>query len=154
MNLTKKISDGLKNAVTAGSSPQQLTYSFCIGLYIAFSPFPGAHTIMMFLSKYLFGLHLPTLFFATNLNNPWTMIPFYTFDYVVGYWITHSLIGLNPTWTISLAKLFGSGNICLWSFFVGGNLLGLLAAIIAYPIAKVAFEKIAARVANPENTAC
>ncbi len=143
MQWRKKIGDIFKKALTSGCTPQKLTYSCCLALYIAFSPFPGAHTIMMIVSAYIFGLHFPTLFIIGSINNPWTAIPFYSFDYAFGYWFVHSLLGWNPSLVISLAKLFGSGEICLWSFFIGGNVLGIISALIAYPIATKFFNRLA-----------
>lgn len=130
-------------ALVSGTTPERLTRSFCIGLYIAFSPYPGMHSMMMIASKYIWDLHFPTLFIATSINNPWTMIPFFTFDYAFGYWLLHSLLGWTPSWTLSLAKLFGSAKICVWSFLIGGNVLGIISAIISYPLVSRIFSRLA-----------
>lgn len=139
----EKILKIFTNAIKSGSTPEKLTLSFCVGLYIALAPFPGVHTVMMFAAKWLFGLNLPVLFFATSFNNPWTMIPFYSFDYVFGYWFVHSVLGWNPGMVISLTKIFGMGDVCLWSFLIGGNILGLFVAFLAYPFLRVLFNKLA-----------
>lgn len=144
--MKQQIKDSFKKALLSGCTPEKLTRSFCFGLYIAFSPFPGLHTFMMFAFKYLFDLHFPTLFIATSVNNPWTMIPFYSFGYAFGYWFVHSFIGWNPSWVISLAKVFGSGTICLWSFLIGGNILGVIAALVCYPIMSIVFKNFAAKI--------
>lgn len=121
-------------AMNSNCSPHKLALSFSIGLFIAFSPFPGGHTIMMLAAHWLFRLNFPILFFSTSINNPWTIVPFYAFDYSFGYWFVHSFLGWSPSWIISLEKIFGSGKICLWSFFIGGNVLGIAAGLISYPI--------------------
>jgi uncharacterized protein (DUF2062 family) len=135
----------LHKAFEEGSCPKKMALSFCAGIYIAFSPFPGGHTIMMLISKWLFRLNFPVLFFATSINNPWTAIPFFSLDYVFGYWLTHSVIGWDPGWNISLAKFFGSGEICLWSFLLGGNILGIAGAILCYPAIRKLFERFGSR---------
>jgi len=138
--LLKKTKNVFYRAMSSNSSPHKLALSFSVGVFIAFSPFPGGHTVMMLASKWLMGLNFPILFFSTSFNNPWTMVPFYTFDYYFGHWFIHSLLGLTPAWAISVGKIFslenifGSGKICLWSFFIGGNVLGVLAAVISYPV--------------------
>ena len=142
MQILKKIKNAFKKAFTQGWSVKKLTLSFCMGVYIAFSPFPGAHTIMMFIAKWLFNINFPILFIATSINNPWTMVPFFTFDYVFGYWFIHKFLGFNPGWTIPLAKIFGSGKICVWSFFIGGNILGIVAAFLSYPFVKIVIRKL------------
>lgn len=139
----EKLKNIFIKAFVDGCTPSKLTHSLCLGFYIAFSPFPGLHTVMMVVFTYLFDLHFPTLFIATSINNPWTMAPFFTTDYFFGYWLIHSFFELHPTWVVTLPKVFGSGTICLWSFLVGGNTLGLLAAVIMYPVAMVIFKKLA-----------
>lgn len=131
----------LRRIFLSHNDPEAIARSFCIGLYIAFSPFPGLHGVMMLGAQAVFGLHFPVLFFATSLNNPWTMIPFYSLDYSFGYWLLHSALELKPTWTLSLAKVFGSGTICIWSFLAGGNILGLIGALICYYPLKVLLSK-------------
>ena len=142
MVIIDKAKNIFKKAIMAGATPHNLTRSFCMGLYIAFSPFPGAHTVMMVATKYLFNLHFPTLFLATSINNPWTMIPFFSFDYAFGYWFVHSVLKWEPTWIISLEKFFGVGKICVWSFLIGGNLLGIIAAILFWPVMKKLFNHL------------
>lgn len=139
---SKKLKAIIVNALKAGWTADKLSLTFCLGLYIAFSPFPGGHTIMMVALNYLLNLNFPLLFIVTSINNPWTMIPFFSLDYVFGYWLVHSFLGFNPTWTICLADIFGGGTICLWSFFIGGNILGIAAALLTYPIVSSFFKKL------------
>lgn len=113
-------------------SPHKLALSCAWGIYIAFSPFPGAHTLMIFVVAYLCKLHFPLVFAIASVNNPWSMIPIYLLDYQVGGWLVQNYIGYNPGWTVSLTKIFGSGKIDLWAFFVGGNILGIIAALVTY----------------------
>ncbi len=133
--LIKKLQTSINDAVRGGISPAKLTASCCIGMYIAFSPFPGLHMVMVLVSSWLFTLNFPVVFMVATINNPWTMIPFFSLDYMVGYWLVHQLLGIDPSWVISLEKIFGSGKICLWSFLVGGNVLGILSALLLYPVA-------------------
>jgi len=145
MAIWKKIKDLFKKEINNGSSPEKLALSFSMGLFIAWSPFPGAHTIMMLITRWIFKLNFPILFISTSINNPWTMAFFFPFGYFFGYWFVHTFLGWNPAWTISLAKIFGSGKICLWSFFIGGNLIGVVSALVFYPLMYVIFKKISER---------
>ena len=136
-----KIKSLILKALNSDLSAEKLALSFSIGIFIAFSPFPGAHTLMMFGIQWLLKLNFPILFIATSFNNPWTMIPFFSGDYAFGYWFTHYILGWHPTWVISLEKIFGSGSICLWSFLIGGNILGILCGLISYPIMIPIFKR-------------
>ena len=152
MALWQKIKDVFYKAVKSNSSPHKLALSFSIGLFIAFSPFPGGHTFMMLGANWLFRVNFPILFLATSFNNPWTLVPFYAFDYSFGYWFVHSFLGWSPSWVISLEKIFGSGKICLWSFFIGGHVLGLAAAVLSYPIMLWVFQSLANRMEVAQKT--
>jgi uncharacterized protein (DUF2062 family) len=131
--LIRKIKDIFENAVASGSdSPHRLTIAFCLGMYVAFSPFPGFHMLMLVSARWLWGLNFPVMFVAATLNNLWTMGPIYGADYFVGHWFVHTFLRINSTWTISLEKILGNASICLPSFFIGGNLLGIALAFACY----------------------
>ncbi len=143
MKFWYRIKNAFKGAITSGSSPHELALAFAVGIYVAFFPLPATHTIIIFLIYWLTGLNFPILFITASINNPWTAIPFYSVDYFFGYWVVHDLLCWNPAWSISLEKLFGSGKICLWSFIIGGNLLGVFLAMVCYPLMYRIFNKIA-----------
>lgn len=130
------------SVVLRDPNPKRLARSCALGVYVAFSPFPGAHTLMMVCMNYIFDLHFPTLFVVASINNPWTAIPFFSGDYFFGYWLVHYVFGYSPSWAFSLEKFFGSGSICVWSFLIGGNLLGALAGLLCYPFALSIFKRI------------
>lgn len=131
---SRKIKDIVKKALSSDSSPHTLALSCAIGFFIACFPIPGTHSLLMLACKYLFNLNFPLLFLTTSINNPWTMIPFFTCEYLFGYWLVHSIMEWNPNWHISLEKIFGSGTICLWSFFIGGTIIGIIASLLSYPL--------------------
>lgn len=145
MGIGKKIKNIFKNAIQANGSPAKLALSFAVGVFIAFSPYPGGHTVIMLAARWLFKLNFPVLFLATSFNNPWTMLPFFAFDYSFGYWFVHSFLGWDPSWVISLEKIFGSGHVCIWSFFIGGHVLGLAFALLSYPVMIWVFSNLVAK---------
>jgi len=125
--------------------PRQLSLSFCLGVYIAFSPFVGLHTAMVFLFSWLFALNFTVLLTVSCcINNPWTMVPVYGAGHLVGDWLfaLFRCDGLqwNPWWVkslnVSIAPYLGGTHISLWSFLIGGNLLGIVMSIAVYPIIK------------------
>ena len=150
-DLMISIKDIIKKMLGSGCDARSLALSFCIGLYIACSPFPGLHMVMVIASTYLFKLHFPTVFIVCSFNNPWTMIPFYSLEYAFGYWLIHSVLGLSPSYVLSLKFLFGSGSICLISFLVGGNILGIISGITCYPLVKKTLTRALAK--QPETPA-
>jgi uncharacterized protein len=133
-------------------SADKLALSFCVGNYIAFSPFIGLHTIMAFLFSWLFNLNLAVTCATTYfINNPWTAIPVYMIDYMFGHWLVHDILHLNftaitPTWIHSLTSLLeqklGINSPCFWSFLIGGNILGIIISIVLYPNMQKLFKKL------------
>ncbi len=56
-------------------SPAKLAAAFCMGVYIAFSPFPGFHTAMVFVLSWMCHLNVGVVFASSCvINNPWTMV--------------------------------------------------------------------------------
>ena len=138
-----------KKLASQEKSPHILALSFSVGTYIAFSPFPGLHTIMIFLFTVLFGLNLTVTFAsAYAINNPLTLVPVYAADYGVGYWLLYKVADfditqLNPAWMQTCSAYFeqklGFPLPCFWSFLIGGNVLGVLMAFLLYPLTKSIF---------------
>jgi len=150
----------LKSLFIKERSSKKLATSFCVGAYIAFSPFMGLHTVMTFAFAWLFNLNLAATFTGSCLiNNPWTMIPVYSGGYFFGDWLLHAVfgfdtIGSNPTWMACinepLAAYVGLPQVSLWSFLLGGNLLGIVIGIGLYPVMNYLFTKISCEVSPHE----
>lgn len=114
--------------------------SLAIGAYVAFCPFIGLHTLMMIVCAWVFSLNGPLMIaFSYAINNPWTMIPIYFFDYWIGVQIVF-LAGLDglpePSFMIYLNNLlrdyFSITGISGWAFLIGGNVIGLIIGLITY----------------------
>jgi len=135
--------------INAERCPQKLATSFCLGVYIAFSPFIGLHTAMTLLFGWLFALNTAVIFTISILiNNPWTMAPVYGFDHLFGVWVfglfnIDSMVW-NPSWLTScnayLQQHIGISGISLSAFMVGGNLLGIIISVMLYPFIKRIFN--------------
>jgi uncharacterized protein (DUF2062 family) len=152
MTITQRIKQFFINLVLKERSSTQLALSFCMGIYIAFSPFIGLHTIMTFVIVWALGLNLAVTFAGSCLlHNPWTTIPIYGIDYLFGEWLLRKICGLdtlslNPSWMAlvnePIQKYLGLSNVSFWSFMVGGNILGIVSGLALYPIMKRIFAKL------------
>lgn len=121
----------------------RLTISVCLGVYIAFCPLVGLHTAMVFFLGWLFSLHTPVLLAVSMLiNNPWTMIGIYGLDHWIGkevcnfFVIDHALFApeVLQSWNQWLFSYLHMPDFSLGAFLLGGNVLGVTCAVIAYPI--------------------
>lgn len=150
-----------RNLVMKERSPQAFAFAFSVGVYIGFSPFPGFHTAMVLAVSWLWGLSMPVVFAASCLiNSPWTMVPVYAADYVVGDWVCSGLcgfdmLGTNPAWMSGfntwLSYYTGFQGVSLYSFLIGGNLLGIGAALALYPIMRYVFSMVARGITTQSN---
>jgi uncharacterized protein (DUF2062 family) len=148
--IKKTIKSFLQSLVTKERSAHKLALAFSVGVYIAFSPFPGFHTALVFALSWLLQLNIPVVWTVSVLiNNPWTMIPVYAAGHIAGQWLClfmcgHDLLLYNPAWM----NWFNSWvccytNLCgisLWSFLIGGNILGIGFGLISYPIMLYIFK--------------
>jgi len=152
----KKVKFFLTKLVLKEKCPRVLAISFCVGVFIAFSPFIFLHTAMIFIVSWLFSLNLAVVFSASLfVNNPWTMVPIYSTDYFFGEIFLKNILGLNtfslnPSWmepvNNTLSSYIGIAGVSFWSFIIGGNLLGLLVSVILYPVVKFIFERMSQNV--------
>ncbi len=140
-NMLFRLINRFKNLFLTGVyTTQQQAISLALGTYVAFCPFIGFHTVMMLFFSWAWSLNGPLMIcFSYLINNPWTMIPVYFFD----YWVGTKLIiffGLEnmqePAFMIWINNLlqayFKEISISGWAFLIGGNLVGLVAGIITY----------------------
>lgn len=127
-------------------SAEHLARSCAVGAYIAFSPYLFLHTLMAIGAIWLFGLHAGMVLAATyGINNLWTLVPIYWADYFFGHWLVHTVLqwDVTPytpsflqTWNLWLEHNLGITAPCVWSFFIGGNILGALVGLGAYGLCK------------------
>ena len=139
--MVRKIINFGKQLVLGERTPGKLAYASSIGIFIAFSPFVGFHWLMTLVLAWLLGLNVVAMYTASHIvNNPFTMVFIYLADYKVGNFIA-KLVGIdlfayNPWWMHWLNTKFacvGIPQLSLIAFLIGGNILGFLAACIAYP---------------------
>src|SRR5918992_6067465 len=65
--------------------PERTALAFSIGVFIAFSPFLGLHTIMATALAFLFRFNKIAIYSGTFINNPFlTLVPIILASYGVG----------------------------------------------------------------------
>jgi len=140
--------------VKQGVSPHKLAWSSALGVYLAFSPFLGIQTILMFILAFLLRAKTAVVFTVLYaINNPWTMLPILLMDYFFGMWIFRifsiDMSAYEPAWmdwfnhklTSYLTPYLGIEQINLWPYLIGGNIIALVAGSITYPIIKKIYLK-------------
>lgn len=133
---------------------ERLTLSVCMGVYIAFCPFVGFHTALVFLFAWLFALNFAVMLSVSMLvNNPWTMVPVYGAGHLFGDWML-SWFGVNhyawnPSWIMSFNSwaraTIGLYGFSFWAFMIGGNILGIVLGVLSYSLIKPFFLSLKKR---------
>ncbi len=123
----------------------RLSLSASLGVFIAFCPLVGLHTVIAIFCGWLFSLHTSVLLVVSmTINNPWTMLGVYGSGHWFGismcdfFAIDHMLFAPEylQSWSQWLFSFLGTSQFSIGAFLIGGNALGLLCAFISYPIIK------------------
>jgi uncharacterized protein (DUF2062 family) len=132
----------VKTAFRQELSWSKIVYSSAWGVWIAFCPFVGLHTALCFMVSWLLSLNVAILLgLSLCINNPWTMVPIYYFDYKVGHLLYDYFVGYspkNPFWlesvVIYLQRYVHVPAFSFWAFIVGGTVTATIAAVFTWGI--------------------
>ena len=154
----------MEKLVKSEPDPVRLAWSVTLGLFIAFSPYLGIQTVLVFVLSFLLRANSAVAFIVLyTVNNPWTMIPIAALDYLFGRWLLETMLGLNleiydPSWMVwvntkisFLTAYLGIKKIIFWYFFIGGNIIACLVAIASYPFMKYWCRKLVDKYSQPKD---
>ncbi|HEY2962488.1 MAG TPA: DUF2062 domain-containing protein [Pyrinomonadaceae bacterium] len=126
--------------------PERTALAFSIGVFIAFSPFLGLHTIMATLIAFLFRFNKLAIYTGTFINNPFfTLVPIIIASYAVGAFVLGRPLRI-PDEGLELLKnphifsgpyyrrIFVESWNVVWPFAVGGIVLSVVCSVLAYPL--------------------
>ena len=126
--------------------PERTALAFSIGVFIAFSPFLGLHTIMATLVAFIFRFNKIAVYAGTFINNPFlTLVPIIIASYALGAFVLGRPLRIPPA-GIELLKhphlltgsyyhqLFRESWDIVWPFSIGSMMLSVVCSLIAYPV--------------------
>ena len=126
--------------------PERTALAFSIGVFIAFSPFLGLHTITATVLAFLFRFNKVAIYTGTFINNPFlTLVPIIIVSYAIGAFALGRPLAL-PESGLRLLKephlLTASYWRDLWThlwdivlpFSIGGMALSVVCSLAAYPL--------------------
>ncbi|HEV8368351.1 MAG TPA: DUF2062 domain-containing protein [Pyrinomonadaceae bacterium] len=126
--------------------PERTALAFSIGVFIAFSPFLGLHTIMATLIAFVFRFNKVAIYSGTFLNNPpLTLVPIIFASYAVGALLLGRPWRIPPEGVELLKhphiltadyyrRLFVQSWYVVEPFALGGMVLSVVCSLIAYPL--------------------
>lgn len=129
-------------------TPHRTALAFGIGVWIAFFPVLGIHTLMALAIAFGFRLSRVAMLLGVYLNNPWTLAPLYAAGTAVGC----VLLGESPReafrevdWHAGMRALLESLRPLLWPYVLGNTVLGLLGGAAGYWALRRTLERRTAR---------
>jgi uncharacterized protein len=137
--------------------PERTALAFSIGVFIAFSPFLGLHTILATVIAFLFRFNKIAIYTGTFINNPFlTLVPIIIASYTIGAFILGRPLRI-PDEGLELLqnprifsgeyyqRLFVQSWGIVWPFSVGGMALSVVCSLLAYPLTLRALRAYRAR---------
>ena len=141
-----KVRAAFRRLLAIDDPPERTALAFSIGIFIAFSPFLGLHTIMATLIAFAFRFNKVAIYTGTFVNNPiLTLVPIIILSYAVGAFLLGRPLTI-PDEGIELLKnphlltrdyyrrLFVESWSILLPFAVGGMVLSVVCSLLAYPL--------------------
>jgi uncharacterized protein len=126
--------------------PERTALAFSIGVFIAFSPFLGLHTIMATVVAFVFRFNKVAIYAGTFINNPFiTLVPIIVLSYAVGALVLGRPLSITEDGLALLQnpsifshdyyrQLFIQSLGIVLPFTVGATLLSVVCSVLAYPI--------------------
>lgn len=132
----KYVRDRIRGIFKLNDSPNQLATAFAVGVFIAFSPTVGLHTLSCLLIAWLFRLSKIVVLTAAFVNNPWTIVPLYGFCLWFGMKITGAETAApDIAWSeLNFRNAYTVLAPYLWPFVAGTLVIGAFAAVLAYGV--------------------
>jgi uncharacterized protein (DUF2062 family) len=126
--------------------PERTALAFSIGVFIAFSPFLGLHTIIATLIAFVFRFNKVAIYTGTFLNNPpLTLVPIIIASYAVGAFFMGRALRIPPEGIVLIKdphlltadyyrRIFVQSWYLVEPFALGGIVLSVVCSLIAYPL--------------------
>ena len=133
--------------------PERTALAFSIGVFIAFSPLLGLHTILATLVAFIFRFNKIAIYAGTFINNPFlTLVPIIIASYAIGAFLlgkplripdegvellTHPAIFTGDYYRQIFFQSWGIVKL----FAVGGTVLSVVCSLLAYPLTLKALRR-------------
>ena len=126
--------------------PERTALAFSIGVFIAFSPLLGLHTILATSVAFLFRFNKVAIYAGTFINNPFlTLVPIIIASYATGAFLLGRPLRISPEGVELLTnpqpltasyyrKLFRESWQIVWPFTLGSMVLSVVCSLLAYPV--------------------
>jgi len=139
-----------RNIISIRATPRQIALGVALGSFIAFTPLVGIQMLLAALVAAVLGASRKAAMLAVWISNPMTMAPIFALTYQLGILLgTSSTASASltsspdqmettaysvPTSGMTFEQVIQAGGDVVWPMFLGGAVVGLIAALIAYDL--------------------
>jgi uncharacterized protein len=136
--------EALKGLLHLQDPPHRTALAFGIGVFIAFSPLLGLHTVMAIIVAFAFRLNRVAVLAGAWIN-AWALAPCYAFGTFLGALLLGIDAGDLSAVDWSFDGIGSTLSTLFWPIMVGNTLLGVIAAFPAYALCRRFLESRASR---------
>src|SRR5882762_7268683 len=124
--------------------PERTALAFSVGVFIAFSPLLGLHTILATLIAFLFRFNKIAIYLGTYVNNPFlTLVPIILASYTMGAFLLGRPLRMPPEGIELLRnphlltgayyhQVFAHSWFIIAPFSIGAIVLSVVCSLLAY----------------------
>jgi uncharacterized protein (DUF2062 family) len=142
-----RLTSAFRSLLLLDDTPHRIAAAFSIGVWIAFFPIWGIHTLMALGLAFALRMSRAAMVVGAWVNNPWTAPPLYAFGTAFGCWLLgvplESFDGFD--WTLHgrefIEDAVTSLRPFLMPFLLGNVLLGVVAGVVSYPVVRFLVER-------------
>lgn len=130
----RTIRERFRAIVRVKDTPHRVALAFGMGVFIAFLPIMGIHTILALTVAWMAQLSAPVIVAGTLVNNPWTFAAIYGGSYWFGLMLTGGNVpSVRIDWSsMNITAFWRALEPVFWPFCVGSILAGIVASGVAY----------------------
>ena len=138
--------EALKSLLHLKDPPHRTALAFGTGVFLAFSPLLGLHTVLAIVIAFAFRLNRVAVLAGAWIN-AWALAPCYAFGTLLGA----MLLGVDAgdleaiDWSQGVEALGTTLSTLFWPILLGNTLLGIAVAFPAYALCRTFLERRANR---------
>ena len=134
----------LRRMFTTYGTPHSIALGGSIGIFVSFTPTVGIQTLLAVPAALLLKANPVTAYFPIWITNPLTIPPIYYFNTYIGALILGTTDELSWEFfkSINIDNALSKIGDILWPMVLGSCIVGLILALLCYPI----FYRIAAKI--------
>ena len=133
----RRLGEWLRFILHTNDTPPRAALAFAIGVFIAWTPAVGLHSLLALAIAFLFGLNRVAVLAGTFVNNPWTIVPIYYASAHLGSLIVGSEVSMprleGKTWS-HLYDFLSQCGPWIVPLTTGTIILGSICALLSFPI--------------------